>query len=70
MSLIITAAPDKDNDYDGPSTTAKGGAMIAPPASLIEKDRTTLNVLHPEVNFFFAFVLLKLLEHRTFYFSP
>ncbi|KAL5270005.1 hypothetical protein ACHWQZ_G003475 [Mnemiopsis leidyi] len=43
-------AGDKDNDYDGPSTTAKGGAMIAPPASLIEKDRTTLNVLHPEID--------------------
>ena len=23
--------------------------MIAPPASLIEKDKSTLNVLHPEV---------------------
>lgn len=41
---------DKDNDYDGPSTTAKGGAMIAPPASLIEKDKTTLNALHPEID--------------------
>ena len=38
-----------DKEYDGPSTTAKGGAMIAPPQSLIMKDKETMNVLHPEV---------------------
>jgi len=38
------------DDYDGPSTSAKGGAMIAPPQSLISKDQESVNVLHPEVN--------------------
>ena len=29
--------------------------MIAPPASLIEKDKTTLNALHPEVVIYFTY---------------
>lgn len=43
-------AGDKENEYEGPSTTAKGGAMIAPPQSLLNKDKETLNVLHPEID--------------------